>query len=303
MNVVTTIAPFSLNLWHDVQEMLGYDFMRHGFAAGTVVAIVAGVMGYFVVLRQQAFAGESLGHVAFAGVVGAALIGLNPLLGLFGGTVAVALGMGLLGGRVRPRDSEIGTVMAWVLGLGVLFLSMYTAGRAGTHNSTIGLNVLFGSLQALSDTATQVSVLVGLGVLVALLVIGRPLLFASLDPEVADAKGVPVRALSMAFLVLVGISVGDATQAVGALLIIALLVTPAATAQKLSLRPVVAMIYAGALALLYVWLGLTLSFYTPYPISFIITSLAFAGFVAVNIGSWLLQRRSGMMQQPSLPTA
>ena len=107
----------------------------------------------------------------------------------------------------------------------------------------------------------------------------------------------------MAFLVLVGISVGEATQAVGALLIIALLVTPAATAQKLSLRPVIAMLYAGALALLYVWLGLTLSFYTPYPISFIITSLAFAGFVAVNIGSWLLQRRSGMMQQPSLPTA
>src|SRR5271165_5082110 len=139
---IATLAPFSINLIQDLQEMLYYDFMRRGFVVGSVVAVVAGIVGYFVVLRQQAFAGESLGHVAFAGVLGAAIIGLNPLLGLFGGTVLVALGIGFLGGKVHPRDSEIGTVMAWVLGLGVLFLSIYTAGGASTHFTTTGLNVL-----------------------------------------------------------------------------------------------------------------------------------------------------------------
>lgn len=293
MRLLAAIAPFALNLVQDAQTMLRYDFMRHGFAAGTVVAVMAGVVGYFVVLRQQAFASESLGHVAFAGVLGAALLGLNPLVGLFGGTVAVALGIGALGERVRPRDSEIGTVMAWVLGLGVLFLSLYTAGRAGTPNSTTGLNVLFGSLQDLSAAATQVSVVVGLGVLAAVLVVGRPLLFASLDPDVASARGVPVRALSLIFLVLVGVSVGEATQAVGALLIIALLVTPAATAQRLSLRPVAAMLLAAAVALLDVWLGLTLSFFTALPISFVVTSLAFAGFVLASAWSWWRRRSTG----------
>lgn len=293
MMIQAALAPFSLNLISDAQAMLRYDFMRHGFAAGTAVALMAGVVGYFVVLRQQTFAGESLGHVAFAGVLGAALLGLNPLVGLFGATSAVALGMGALGNRRPPRDSEIGVVMAFVLGLGVLFLSLYTSGQAATHYSTTGLNVLFGSLQSLSATATTVSIAVGVAVLAVILIAGRPLLFASLDPDVADAKGVPVRALSLLFLVLVGVSVGEATQAIGALLIIALLVTPAATARQLSRRPVPTMALAAALALLEVWLGLTLSFFTSLPISFLITTLALAALALAAL--WRLARQRGWL--------
>ena len=191
---------------------------------------MAGVVGYFIVLRQQVFAGEQLSHVAFACVLGTALFNLNFFAGLFGGTVLVALLIGALSGRVRPRDSEIGVVSAWVLGLGVLFLSIYISGGlqgTATHTITIGVNILFGTIIGLDTSTALVMVVVGVAVTLVMLLIARPLLFASLDPEVAAAKGVPVQAVGIVFLILVAFSVSEATEAVGALLILTLLVTPA----------------------------------------------------------------------------
>jgi zinc/manganese transport system permease protein len=290
MNALATIPPFSLNLVQDVQVMLHYDFMQSAFLAGTVVALMAGIVGYFMVLRQQIFAGEQLSHVAFAGVLGAALINLNFFVGLFGGTILVALLIGALGGRVRPRDSEIGVVSAWVLGLGVLFLSIYISGGVRgtqTHNLAIGVNTLFGTLVGLSFSTAQIMALVGLGIILVMGLIARPLLFASLDLDVAAAKGVPVQALSIIFLIVVAISVSEATEAVGALLILTLLVTPAAIARQICARPYAAMLLSAGLALLFVWVGLLLAFYIHAPYSFLITSLAFGTLVVVEAVRWV----------------
>ena len=278
--MTAAIAPFSLNLLQDVGAMLQVDFMRQALLAGTVLAVAAGLVGYFVVLRHLAFAGDALSHVAFTGALGAAVVGLNPLVGLFGVTTLVAIGMGALGERARGRDVAIGTVLAWVLGLGALFVSIYTA-RASAANSTFGVTVLFGSIFGLRAQQTRLVVLIGAGAIVALLLIARTLLFASIDPEVAAVRGVPVRGLNLVFLVLLAITVGEAVQAVGALLIFALLVTPAAIAQRLLTRPFAALLLSALLAVAFTWIGLTIGFYTPYPVSFLISGLAFVTYVAV----------------------
>jgi zinc/manganese transport system permease protein len=279
-HLLTVIPPFSLNLLTDLHAMLQYDFMRLAFLAGTAIALVAGLVSYFIVLRHQVFAGDALSHVAFAGALGAAVLGINVLTGLFGATVAVALGIGVLGERARARDVAIGTVLAWVLGLGVLFLSLYTTQASGA-NGSIGINILFGTIFGLTAQQATLAAWVGAGALALLLFIARPLLFASLDPEVAAARGVPVRALGLAFLVLVGVTVAEAVQAVGVLLIFALLVAPGAIAQRLLIRPFVALALSAALALAFVWVGLTLAFYTPYPVSFLISALAFCTYLLV----------------------
>jgi zinc/manganese transport system permease protein len=286
---IAAIPPFSLNLVEDLQVMLSFDFMRAAFVAGTAVAVMAGVVGYFIVLRQQVFAGEQLSHVAFACVLGATLINLNFFAGLFGGTILVALLIGALSGRVRPRDSEIGVVSAWVLGLGVLFLSIYISGGiagTATHTITIGVNTLFGTIVGLDASTAMVMALVGAGITLVMLLISRPLLFASLDPEVAAAKGVPVQALGVLFLILVALSVSEATEAVGALLILTLLVTPAAIARSVCSRPAWAIVLSAGLALSFVWVGLVLAFYVHAPYSFLMTSLAFGTFVLVEAVAW-----------------
>ncbi|MGI8912747.1 MAG: metal ABC transporter permease [Chloroflexota bacterium] len=285
LSLLAAVAPCSLNLLADVQAMLQYDFMRAAFLTATVTAVLAGLVGYFVVLRQVAFAGDTLSHVAFTGSLFALILGLNPLVGLFGLTALGGLGMGLLGERARARDEAIGTLLAWVLGLGALFLSLYTT-SGNAANSAIGVNVLFGSIFGL--TAAQVHLtLVGGGVAIALLLLlARPLLFASLDPDVAAAHGVPVRALSAVFLLLVGITVAEAVPAVGALLVFSLLITPAAIAQRLLPRPFPALLLSALLALLLALVGLTLGFYTPYPVSFLITALATLAYTTM----WLWQR-------------
>jgi zinc/manganese transport system permease protein len=288
---LATALPFSPNLVRDLEVMLGFDFMRAAFLAGTAVAVMAGIVGYFIVLRQQVFAGEQLSHVAFACVLGATLINLNFVAGLFGGTILVALLIGALSGRVRPRDTEIGVVSAWVLGLGVLFLSIYISGGipgTATHSIAIGVNTLFGTIVGLDASTALVMALVGIGITLVMLLVARPLLFASLDPEVAAAKGVPVRALGILFLILVALSVSEATEAVGALLILTLLVTPAAIARNVCTRPFSAIALSAGLALCFVWTGLVLAFYVHAPYSFLITTLAFGTFVVVELGRWLL---------------
>jgi zinc/manganese transport system permease protein len=280
LSLLSVIPPFSPDLLADVQEMLSHDFMRYALLVGTIIALVAGAVSYFIVLRHQAFAGDALSHVAFAGALGAAVLGINLLLGLFGVTVAVALGIGLLGERARARDVAIGTMLAWVLGLGVLFLSIYTATASGS-NGAIGVNVLFGTIFGLTAQQATLAAWLGVSALALLLIIARPLLFASLDPEVAAARGVPVRALGLAFLLLVGITVAEAVQVVGVLLIFSLLVAPGVIAQRLQTRPFAALALSIGLALAFAWVGLTIAFYTPYPVSFLISALAFFTYLVV----------------------
>jgi zinc/manganese transport system permease protein len=273
------VQPFSPNLIDDVRQILGYDFMQHAVTAGTFIALAAGLVGYFVVLRNEVFTSDALGHVAFTGGLGALLASLQLLVGVFGSTIAVAVGMGSLGGRARGRDVAIGTVFAWVLGLGVLFLSLYTSSRSGIGGGTAGVSILFGSILGLQATQATVGALAGIATSLVLLAIARPLMFISIDPEVAAARGVPTRIVTVLFLVLLGATVAEAVQAVGALLIFGLMVTPPAIAQMVTSRPYAAMFLSGALAVCFVWLGLGLAFYLSYPASFFITALAFGTYL------------------------
>ena len=287
--VAGVLPPFTLNLWQDVQAMLHYDFMRQALLAGTILSIVAGLVGYFVVLRHQAFAGESLSDVAFTGALGGAAFGVNPLASLLLATIAAAVAMGGFGERLRGRDVAIGTVLAWVLGLGVLFLSLFTAHISGTGTGFSGVTVLFGNILGIStDQTRSIALISGLAVL-ALAFIARPLLFASLDPDVAAAQGVPVRALGLGFMVLLAVTVSEATLAVGALLVFALLLLPAAIAHQVTTHPYTALAFAAGLAVALTWLGIAIGFYTGYPSSVCISLLAFVSYVVV-VGSSHLRR-------------
>lgn len=297
------LPPFTLNLWQDVQAMLHYDFMRQALLAGTILSVVAGLVGYFVVLRHQAFAGESLSDVAFTGALGGAALGINPLTSLLVTTVAVALAMGGFGERLRGRDVAIGTVLAWVLGLGALFLSLFNAHVSGTGTGFSGVKVLFGDILGVStsqihilgistDQLHIIALISGLAIL-ALAAIARPLLFASLDPEVAAARGVPVRALGLFFMVLLAITVSEATLAVGALLVFALLLLPAAIAHQVTSHPYAALALASGIAVTLTWVGITIGFYTGYPSSVCISLLAFVSYVVIigsgRLGEWRRQ--------------
>lgn len=298
--VAGVLPPFSLNLWQDIQAMLQYDFMRQALLAGTVLSIVAGLVGYFVVLRHLAFAGESLSDVAFTGALGGAAFGINPLTGLLVATITVALAMGAFGERLRGRDVAIGTVLAWVLGLGVLFLSLFTAHVSGTGTGFSGVTVLFGNILGISTGQTISIAIISGVVVVALLFIVRPLLFASLDPDVAAARGVPVRALGLGFMVLLAVTVSEATLAVGALLVFALLLLPAAIAHQVTSRPYTALALSAGLAVILTWLGIAIGFYTGYPSSVCISLLAFASYVVAlggsRVGKWRGQLRRGLLR-------
>ena len=272
--------------------MLELEFMRNAFVAGGCIALAAGLVGYFVVLRNQVFTADALSHVAFTGGLGGVLAGLNVLAGVFGSCIAVALAIGALGGRARGRDVAIGTVFAWVLGLGVLFLSLYTTARSAA-SGTLGISVLFGSILGLQPAQVMLGSLIGLATAAATLAIARPLLFLSIDPEVAVARGVPARSLTALFFILVAVTVAESVQAVGALLIFALLVTPAAIAQNMSTRPWAGMALSAAIAVAVVWLGLVLAFYLALPVSFFITTLAFALYLASH-GARRIGRSGGL---------
>jgi len=276
--MILAVPHFSPNLVRDAADMLAFDFMRNAFGAGTCIALAAGLVGYFVVARNQVFTTDALGHVSFTGGMGGLLLGLPLVPSVFATTVLGALGVGALGGRARGRDVAIGTVFAWVLGLGVLCLSLYTTTRSGS-GGIVGVTVLFGSMLSLQASQAASAIAGGLAVSVVTLVIARPLLFASLDPDVAVSRGVPTRALAGVFLVVLGITVAEAVQAVGALLIFALLVTPASVAQNLTARPYRGMGLSAALAVAFVWVGLGMAFYIPYPASFFITAVAFVSYL------------------------
>ncbi|MGI9058992.1 MAG: metal ABC transporter permease [Ktedonobacteraceae bacterium] len=258
-------------------ELFRHDFGQNAFLAGTIVAIVAAIVGYFVVLRAQAFAGHALSHIGFAGATGAALLGVSSLLGMFALTMVAALGMGALGKRVRGRDVEIGMVLSFALGLGVLFLSLYTQ----YASETVG--VLFGSILSVSRNDVLVTLYSGLGTLVVMVFLFRPLLFASIDPEVAQARGVPVGLLSVVFMLLLAITVAEAIQVVGVLLVFALLIAPAATAERWTHRPLTTVALAVVLSVAFTWGGLELAFNSSWPVSFYISALAALSYL-ISVG-------------------
>jgi zinc/manganese transport system permease protein len=242
--------------------MLAQEFMRNALLAGTFVGLACGLVGWFVVLRAQVFAGDALSHVAFAGALGAALLGVDIRAGLFAATILGGIAMGALGDRTRADDVAIGSFFAWTLGLGVLFLSIFTR-QSSAGNGTAGVRVLFGSIFGLDASAVRIAVVLGAAAAVGLLAIARPLLYASLDPSVAAAQGVPVRLLGFGFLALVGLVAGEASQAVGALLLLGLLAAPAGAAHRLTARPWLGLVLSSAFAIGSVWLGLVLAYVVP----------------------------------------
>jgi zinc/manganese transport system permease protein len=257
--------------------MLSYDFMQNAFAAATIVAVVAGAVGYFLVLRGQTFAGHALAHVGFTGATGAVLIGVAPLWGLVLMTLAAGIGMGFIGERLAQRDVAIGIVLALSLGLGLLFLHFYTA------FATEAAALLFGNVLAVDRDTILILLALGAITLATLAVIARPLLFASLQPELAEAKGVSLRLYAVLFLAIVAVATAECAQIVGVLLVFALMVGPAATAQRLAGSVAAGMLVAIVLALGEAWLGIALAFYTDWPSSFWITALSGLAYFATAL--------------------
>jgi zinc/manganese transport system permease protein len=241
---------------------------------------VSGLVGYFLVLRGQTFAGHALGHIGFAGATGAVLIGVAAVWGLVGFTVAAGVGMGLMGERLSGRDVAIGVVLALALGFGLLFLHYYTAFAAQATA------LLFGNVLAV-DRSTIVALL-GLGAvtLAGLAAIMRPLIFASLQPELAEAKGVPLRFVSTAFLAIVALAVSESAQIVGVLLVFALMVGPPATAQRLATGLWSGMALSAGIALAEAWIGIAMAYYTDWPVSFCIALLSALGYFGTR-GEWI----------------
>jgi zinc/manganese transport system permease protein len=275
-------------------DILRHSFVQNAFLAGVIVAIISGLVGYFVVLRGQAFACEALSHIGFAGALGAALVGANSLEGMFLFTLLAAVGMGALGKRLSGRDIEVGMVLSFVLGLGVLFLSIYT------KNATGAVAVLFGSL--LSVTVNDVQVILGSGafILILMAVLFRPLLFTSIEPEVAEARGVPVQRLSILFLILLALSVSVAVKVIGVLLVFALLVVPAAAAEHLTHRPWLAITISISISLVATIAGLTFAFIGHWPASFYIVSLtSMFYFIALIVHAVRSPRRYRELPHPS----
>src|SRR5229473_7073864 len=291
LTVSNTSPSLSWNLFDDLSSLFHYEFMVHAFEAGTIVAIVAGAIGYFVVLRASAFAAHALSHIGFAGATGAVVLGVSPVFGLLAFTLASGVTIGALGNRLRGRDVTIGIVLAWALGLGVLFISLYRG------YATEAYALLFGQILGISARDVSVTLIAGAITISALVIVYRPLLFSSVDEDLAAARGVPVTALSVAFMAILAVAVTEAVQVVGVLLIFALIVTPAAIAVRFTSRPSVAIGIGIVLALLFTWLGLAIAYYSPHPVSFFITSLAFFTYVGVRLSEPLrtrLRRRSAV---------
>lgn len=281
----------SWDLVADIQLLLMYPFMRNAFIAGTLVAIIAGLLGFFMVARSQSFAAHSLANVGFAGATGATLIGAAPVVGLFVSGALAALGIHWLGlgakGSRQSRQSgqtdiAVGAVLTACLALGYLFLRLASSEYAGAV-----YNALFGNTLGVSGSDLRVIVVATVAVVVALIFGGRPLYFASLDPDVAAAKRLPVQALGLGYLLLLAIVVAVAVQITGVLLIFALLVTPAAIARTLTARPALALALGVPLAVIFTWLGLAFGYFSPYPVGFFITTFAFGTYVIVQAGHWL----------------
>lgn len=278
-------STLSWNVFDDVSQLLEYHFMLNALLAGSVVAVMAGVVGWVMVLRGEAFAGHTLSMMAFPGAAAAALAGVPGAWGYFVFCGAGAGAIARISGSERFSWSEqsagIGAVQALALAIGFLFVSLY-GGVLGDLES-----LLFGDLLGVSDGQVVLLVVVAAVTLAALCLLARPLLFASVDADVAAARGVPVRRLSLAFLLLLALAVGATSQVTGVLLVFALLVAPAASAQTLTANPLLSLLLTVVLGLLVVWLGLGLAYFSIYPAGFFIASVAFAIYLLARLYAWL----------------
>jgi zinc/manganese transport system permease protein len=263
--------------------VLTHELIRNALLAGSAIAIASGAVGYFVVLRAQVFAGDALSHVAFTGVLAAALAGIDVRVGLFAATVAVALLLAALGNRFQADDVAIGVIFAWVLGLGVLFLDLFNASGRGA-NGVIASRALFGSIFSLTARDAVVAVVIAGAIAVSLAGIGRPLLYVTIAPQSAAARGVPVGLLGGAFLVLLGIDAGEATQAVGALLLLGLIAAPAGAALRLTASPALGLSLSVVFALTSIWVGVAGAYLVPsLPPSSAIIGVAVAIYAAAYV--------------------
>ena len=275
-------------------HLLAEHFVHTALWAGAVAAIVSGAIGVFVVARGMSFAVHAISELGFTGAAGALVIGIDPVLGVLGGSLFVGLVLGLLSLRGRERDSAIGAVLAFGLGLGVLFLSLYQA------YATEALALLFGSIFAVSDSQLRTLVIVGAVVLLGLAVLYRPLIFSSVDPEIAAARGVPLRALSVAIFLLLALTTAEAIQVVGVLLVLTLVITPAAAAQRLTGRPGLALLLSIGIALVSTEGGILLSLEKPWPTSFFITTISFSAYVAARLFDWSRGRQTRVITRAEL---
>jgi zinc/manganese transport system permease protein len=278
------------NLIQDITQLFDYPFMVNAFRAGTIVAVTSAVVGWFMVLRRQTFAGHTLAVVGFPGATGAALLGISVTYGFFVFCIAAALIIAVFsetGQGHAAAGAVIGTVQAFALATGFLFVALSPSNVSGAQA------LLFGSFIGITD-GEVVQLLIGaVVVLVAIGFMGRPLLFASVDPEVASARGVRVGVLAVVFLLVLGVSAAEASLIAGSLLVFALLVLPAATAEVLVARPALSLAIAVVIGLVVTWLSLAMSYYNDYPIGFHITSLAFGAYVLAQ--AWRRLPRLGLL--------
>ena len=280
--------------------MLAHEFIRNAYLAGTFVALACGVVGWFTVLRGQVFAGDALSHVAFVGAIAAAVVGVDERVGLFALTLGLAAVMAGLGRRAQADDVTIGVVFSWVLGIGVLLIAVLSTSSSG-GNGLIVANTLFGSIFGLGLGQGIAAGAIGLGVVLATMAIARPLLFASLDPELAGLHGVPVRVLGLALLLLIGVVTAEGTQAIGALLVLGLIAAPAGAALRLTSKPYLGMTLSATIALGAMWGGIALSYAIPsLPPSTAIIALAVGAYVLASgvstIALWIPGHREGDRQ-------
>ena len=283
-------APLSWNVATDFRQLFAFHFMVNAFRAGTIVAVAAALIGWFMVLRRQTFAGHTLALVGFPGAAGAVWLGISATWGYFGSCAAAALVIATMpqaeGHSYSGESAGIGVIQAFALASGFLFVALYRGFLNGINA------LLFGSFLGISDTQVVVLLAVAVAAVAVLALVGRPLLFATVDPSVAAARGVPVRALSVVFLLLLGLTAAEVSQITGTLLVFALLVMPAATAQMLTARPALSLLLTVGISLGVTWAGMAVAYYSPYPIGFFITTFGFAGYVAATVARHAFRKRS-----------
>ena len=296
-SVFTVGTGLTWNLRSDIQQLFALHFMVNAFRAGTIVAVLAGAIGWFMVLRRQSFAGHTLALVSFPGAAAAIWVGISANVGYFAACIVAALVIAMVprpaSGHSHSEESAvIGTVQAFALACGVLFVSLY----GGFLNSLTGL--LFGTFLGISDDQVVTLLVVAVIVLAVLAAVARPLFFATVDSDVATARGVPVRTLSVAFLVLLGCAAAEASQITGALLVFALLVMPAASAQQLTARPAFGFVLTITIALLVTWLGLAVAYFSVYPVGFFVTTFGMATLVLSAVVRAVANRTQRRARRP-----
>ena len=279
----------SWNLLSDIQQMWQLDSMVNAYRAGTIVAVLAAVVGWFMVLRRQTFAGHTVAVAGFPGAAAAVYLGVSASWGYFGFCVGAAVAIAALArsgsGGMAAESALTGVVQSFTLACGMLFVALYKGFLNGVNT------LLFGSFLGVTPGQVAVLAIVAAVVLGVMALIGRPLLFASVDPAVAAARGVPSRLLGVLFLVLLGAATAEVSQITGSLLVFALLVMPAATAQRLTARPALSLVFSVVIALLVTWFGLGAAYFSPYPIGFWITTFAFGCYLLANLFGYVARRR------------